>query len=171
MFKRDGVDKRLVRTLEEEVSKLQTHGQYAEAAEVYAQLAAAYLDDNVLIYAGYCHESFGMWLKARDVEKALTQAHNAFRVLDDAGWLSKSMEQVLDLKQMIDELKAGGYPDEANAFAQELDEKLAEFGLMLRPVSAGKLPANCPACGASLPYSPLADEITCASCGHVTRAI
>ena len=57
MFKRGAVDKRLVKTLEDEVSKLQAHGQYAEAAEVYARLAAAYLDDNALIYAGYCHRA------------------------------------------------------------------------------------------------------------------
>jgi hypothetical protein len=165
-----GIDKRAIKALQDDVSKFQTHGQYAEAAETYARLAAMYLNDNPLIYAGYCHDAFRMWLKAKDVENALLQAHNAFRVLDDAGWLRRSMEQVLDLKQMIDELKAAGYPAEANSFANELDRKLAEFGLMLRPVSGGKLPTICPACGAPLPYSNFEDEIKCSSCGHITRA-
>jgi hypothetical protein len=169
MFSR-GVDKRAVKALQDDIVKFQTHGQYAEAAEAYARLAAMYLDDNPLIYAGYCHDSFRMGLKAENVENALIQAHNEFRVLDDTGWLRRSMEQILDLKQMIDELQAGGYSAEADSFANELDRKLAEFGLMLRPVSDGKLPEICPACGAPLPYSNAVDEVKCPSCGHITRA-
>jgi LSD1 subclass zinc finger protein len=165
-----GIDKRAVKALQDDISKFQTHGQYADAAEAYARLAVMYLDDNPLIYAGYCHDAFRMWLKAENVENALIQANNAFRVLDDAGWLRRSMEQVLDLKQMIDELKAGGNFAEAASFANELDIKLAEFGLMLRPASGGKLPTICPACGAPLPYSSSADEIKCPSCGHITSA-
>jgi hypothetical protein len=167
---RKGINKRAVKALENDISKFQTRGQHAEAAETYARLAAMYLDDNPLIYAGYCHGSFRMWLKAGDVENALLQAHNAFRVLDDAGWLKRSMEQVLDLKLMIDELIAGGYSAEANSFANDLDGKLAEFGLMLRPVSESKLPEICPACGAPLPNSKFVDEIKCSSCGYIIRA-
>ena len=53
-----GVDKRKIETLRAEASKFQSHGQYAEAAGNYEQMAAAYQDDNSLIYAGYCHEAF-----------------------------------------------------------------------------------------------------------------
>jgi rubrerythrin len=169
MFKRRTVDKRLVNALEGEVAKLQTRGQPAEAAETYERLAAAYLEDNVLIYADYCHSAFRMWLKAKEIEQALRTAHDVLRVLDDAGWLKKSMERVLDLKQMIDELKAGGYGLEAEEFAKALDDKLAEFGLMLRPVKSGTFPATCPACGAPLPVADGETEIKCPSCGQITR--
>jgi primosomal protein N' len=160
----------MVDALEDEASKYQAHGQYAEAAENYARVAAAYLDDNVLIYARYCHEAFRMWLKAKNVEKALQQAQAAFRVLDDTGWLKKSMEQVLDLKLMIDELKAAGYSAEAELFAQRLNEKLGEFGLMLKPVPGDHKPTNCPACGAPLPYAKPGNEIMCSYCGFVIHA-
>lgn len=162
-----GVNKHKVEALEQEASKFQAHGQYAEAAGNYALMSAAYQDDNVLIYVGYCHEAFRMWLKAKDAGKALQQAHAVFHVLDDTGWLKRSMEQVLDLKLMIDELKAAGYTDEADTFAGELNQKLGEFGLMLKPVSTGHAPAVCPSCGAPLPRSAAGDEIICPFCGYV----
>jgi hypothetical protein len=166
-FMGKGVDKHKVETLQAEASKFKAHGQHAEAAGCYEQIAAVYQDDNTLIYAGYCHEAFRMWLKAKNVDKALGQAHAAFHALDDTGWLKRSMEQVLDLKLMIDELKAAGYSDEAEAFAGELNEKLAEFGLMLKPASTGHGPAICPSCGAPLPRVVVGDEIKCPFCGYV----
>jgi hypothetical protein len=162
-----GVNKHKIEALEEEALKFQAHGQYAEAAGNYELMATAYQDDNVLIYAGYCHEAFRMWLKAKDGGKALQQAHAAFHVLDDTGWLKKSMEQVLDLKLMIDELKAAGCNDEADTFAGELNEKLGEFGLMLKPASTGHAPAICPSCGAPLPRTVAEDEIKCPFCGYM----
>lgn len=165
-----GVNKRKIEALEEEASKFQSHGQYAEAAGNYEQMAAAYLDSNTLIYAGYCHEAFRMWLKAKNADRALVRAHAAFHVLDDTGWLKRSMEEVLDLKLMIDELRAAGYNDEAEAFAGELNKKLGEFGLMLKPTSADHVPTVCPSCGAPLPRSMAGDELKCPFCGYVIQA-
>jgi hypothetical protein len=162
--------KRKIDALGEEAARLKAHAQYAEAAEIYARLAVEYLDENALIYAGYCHDAFNMWLKAKNIENALQQANNAFQVLDDGGWLKRSMEQVLDLKQMIAEMNEAGFPAEADSFADKLNNKLAEFGLMLRPVSSGKMPSICPACGAPLPHS-YEGETKCSFCGYVIRAI
>jgi hypothetical protein len=170
VFKGKAVNKHVVEALEDAASKFQAHSQYAEAAENYSRVAAAYLDDNVLIYARYCHEAFRMWLKAKKVENALQQAQAAFRVLDDTGWLKKSMEEVLDLKQMIDELKAAGYNAEADTFARGFNDKLGEFGLMLKPVPGEHETTNCPECGAPLPRANADDEIKCSFCGYVSRA-
>lgn len=170
MFKGKTMNKQMIKALEDEASKFQAHGQYAEAAQDYARVAAAYLDENALIYARYCHEAFRMWLKAKDVENALQQAQDVFRVLDDTGWLKRSMEQVLDLKLMIDELRAAGYRAEADTFAHAFNEKLGEFGLMLKPVSEGQESTSCPACGAPLPHSTAGEEMKCSFCGYVIRA-
>ncbi len=170
MFKRKGVDERHVRELEKEASACVAHGQYAEAAEAYNRAAAAYLEENVLIYASYSHQAFHQWLKAGDAPRAASQANQVFQVLDDAGWLGKSMEKVIDLILMISELKAAGYPDEAQAFAEKMDHKLAEFGLMLKPASGAALPANCPSCGAALPTVFGASEVKCSFCGWSGRA-
>jgi hypothetical protein len=168
-FMGKGVEHR-VEALQAEASKFQAHGQYAEAAGNYEQMAAAYQDSNSLIYASYCHEAFRMWLKAKNADRAMQPAHASFHVLDDTGWLKRSMEEVLDLKLMIDELRSAGYSDEAEAFAGELNEKLGEFGLMLKPASAGHGPAICPSCGAPLPRSTSDDEVKCPFCGYIIPA-
>jgi len=170
MFKSKVVNKHEIEALRAAASKLQEHGQYAEAAENYARAAEAYLEENPLIYAGYCHEAFRMWLKAKSIENALRQAHAAFHVLDDAGWLKKSMEEVLGLKQMIDEMKAAGYDAEAGTFASELNEKLGEFGLMLKPAFERHAITMCPSCGAPLPLTSAGNEVTCTFCGYVVPA-
>jgi hypothetical protein len=74
-----------------------------------------------------------MWLKAAEPGNALKLAREIMRVLDDTGWLKRSMEQVLDLKAMIDEFKAAGYSAESSALAQDLNRKLDLLGLMLKP--------------------------------------
>ena len=167
MFKSKGVNKHEVEALEAEASKLEAHGQYAQAAGNYARVAEAYLDDNVLIHARYCHEAFRMWLKAKDAPSALEQAQAVLRVLDDTGWLKKSMEEVLGLTQMIDEMKTAGYGAEAGTFAGELNEKLGELGLMLRPAPTPHATTPCPSCGAPLPTSSAGNEVKCPFCGYV----
>jgi len=163
------MNKNMIRAMEEAASKCQAQGQYSEAAENYARAAAAYLDDNALIYAQYSHEAFRMWLKAKNAANALQQARAVFRVLDDTGWLKKSMEEVLDLKQMIDEFNAADFGAEGDTFASEFNEKLGEFGLMLRPRPGPQLRATCPECGAPLPHFLDGDEIKCSFCGYVMR--
>jgi hypothetical protein len=170
LFKRRAVNKHKIEALNEAASRFLARGQFAEAAENYEQAAAAFLDDNVLIFVRYSHEAFRTWLKAKTVERALQQAHEALRVLDASGWLKKSMEEVLDLKQMIDELEAAGYGAEADAFARELDEHLSEVGLMLKPRSARRPLTVCPACGAPLPDPSRGDEMKCSFCGFVVPA-
>ncbi len=170
MFGHHGPDRRQVEGLQSEARAFEAHKQYAEAAGSYTRLAAAYQEENVLICAGYHHDALRLWLKAGLPGQAVQSAETAFRLLDDAGWLEKSMEQVLDLKKVIDELNAAGYAAEAGAFAQKLDARLAAFGLMLRPAAQAPLPQVCPSCGAALPASFQATEVTCAFCGWVVRA-
>jgi hypothetical protein len=167
MFKSSFFKKRELEALEEEARKFQSRGRYAEAAENYARIAQAYLEENPLIYANHCHEAFRMWLKAKEPAKALEQAQALFHILDDTGWLKRSMEQVLDLKLMIDEFKTAGYLAEAETFARGLNDKLAEFGLMLRP--DGHIPSICPSCGAQLPHFEAREEVKCSFCGYVAQ--
>ena len=58
MFKSKVVNKHEIEALRAAASKLQEHGQYAEAAENYARAAEAYLEENPLIY-GDCSKSTG----------------------------------------------------------------------------------------------------------------
>jgi len=163
------MNKHLIRAMEEAASKYRAQGQYVEAAENYDRVAAAYLDDNALIYAQYSHEAFRMWLKARNAANALQQARAMFRVLNDTGWLNKSMEEVLGLKQMIDEFNAADFGTEADVFAHEFSQKLGEFGLMLKPRTGQPPTPTCPECGAPLPRFADGDEIKCSFCGYVVR--
>lgn len=167
MFKTRFFKEREVESLKEEAQKLQSRGQYAQAAEVYNKVAAAYLDDNPLIYASNGHQAFRLWLKAREAEKAMQQARAIFHVLDDNGWLRRSMEQVLDLKLMIDEFRSAGYINEAELFAGDLNNKLGEFGLMLKPGAASAHPSICPSCGAQLPQAEAGQQVICSFCGYV----
>ena len=155
-------------TLEEEARKLEGHGQYAEAAEKLVRVAGTYVDENPLIYARYCQRAVQLWIKAKESGKALQQAQEMFQLLDNTGWLKRSMEKVLDMKSIIDEFKAANYTDEAKTFADLLNNKLKEFGLMLKP-SGAHHPSQCPSCGAQLPHAEMSEEITCSFCGYVIQ--
>ncbi len=170
MFKGKLFRKQNIEALEDEARRFQANGQYVEAAETYTRLASTYLNDNPLIYASYSHEAFMMWLKANNAEAALEQAHTLFRVLDDTGWLNRSMEQVLNIKLMIDEFKSAGYTNEADTLAGELNKKLEEFGLMLKPVSGAHYPSVCPSCGAQISNIESGGELKCSFCGLVISA-
>ena len=155
-------------------------GKHAEAAGVYARLAAQMLQDGEPSWHTiYCHEAFQSWLKAKNPECALQEARQALGALSDACRrfsdsrrfsLSSSVEQ---LSAMVGELYMAGYAAEADTFLREVNEQLAANGLPHIPAAGGggKLPTTCPQCGGSL--SPLRgdDKVPCTSCGCVVRAV
>ena len=164
-----------------EASGLEYDGKYGEAAEVYVQLAAEEGKSNELIYALYCRDAFNLWIKAKNIDKAMAQARDVLRVLSDTGWLKKSDDTVNDLSQMVGELYVAGYTAEADTFSKEINQELVAQGLAPMSVSdkaagsaatskAGKLPAICPDCGGPLPDSGGEDEVKCPYCGSVIRA-
>jgi hypothetical protein len=167
MFTGKFFKKRELGALAEEARTLQSHGRYAEAAEKYSGVASGYLEENPLIYASYSHQAFRMWLKARNGARALEQARAVLQVLDDTGWLKQSMEQVLDLILMIDEFRLAGNTVEADSFAGNLNNRLAEFGLMLKPSGGEARLSICPACGAQLPHADPGEELRCSFCGYI----
>ncbi len=57
--------------------------------------------NNELIYESDCHDAFKLWLKAMNVDNALTQARNALRVISASDWL-RSSDTVDDLCKMVD---------------------------------------------------------------------
>lgn len=152
-----------------EACKVEAHGQYAEAAENYARAGAVYLDENLLIYARYCHDHVKSWIKAKEPGKAVNQAQEIFHVLFDTELLKRSMEQVLMLKQIIDEFNEANFTEEARTFASLLNTKLAELGLMLKP-SGTQHPSQCPPCGAQPPRTESGKETTCSFCGYIVQA-
>jgi type VI protein secretion system component VasK len=164
-----------------EASDLDYNGKPGEAAEVYAKLAAEELKSNELIYALYGRDAFKLWLKAKNIEKAMAQAREVLRVLSDAGWFKKSDDTVNNLSQMVGELYVAGYTAEADTFSKEINEALVAQGLAPMtgydriagsPTTSkpGKLPAICPDCGGPLPDSGGQDEVKCLYCGSVIHA-
>ncbi len=164
-----------------EASDLEYNGKYGEAAEVYARLAAEEGKSNELIYALYRRDAFELWIKAKDIDKAMDTARDILRVLSDAGWLKKSDDTVNDLSQMVGELYVAGYTAEADTFSKEINAELVAEGLA--PMSGadklagsaataktGKLPPICPDCGGPLPNSGGKDEVKCLYCGSIIRA-
>lgn len=164
-----------------EASDLEYNGKYGEAAEVYARLAAEQGKSNELIYAIYIHDAFNLWLKAKEIDKAIAQAREVLRVLSDSGWLKKSDDTVNDLSQMVGELYVAGYTAEADTFSREINAELVAQGLA--PMSGsittasstassktGVLPVNCPDCGGPLPDSGSTDVVKCIYCGSVIHA-
>jgi hypothetical protein len=146
-------------------------GKYAEAADIYAGRAAESLKYNELIYASDCQDAFKMWIKAKNVERALEEARNALRVLSDTGWLSKSDDSVEKLSGLAGELYVAGYAAEAESFLREINEQLAAHGLPHASAPEGaKLPTACPHCGGLLSPPRGETEVTCSYCGSVIRA-
>ena len=166
LFKHKKLSEKEIDALEDQASSLSLGGQTAEAARAYEKVAEAYLGDNNLIFANTCYTAFKLWLKAGDSKEALRLAERSLKVLDDSAWLEKSMEQWLQLKQMMDEMKAAGYQAEAQALAQKMNGKLAKLGFMLRPVEPEKPPTICPACGADLPETTPGERTVCSYCGY-----
>lgn len=169
MFKNNGFDKKLVEQLEIKASRAQARGEIGDAALLTVQAARLYREENELIAASLYHKAFTLYLKARQVEDAMRQANDSFHMLDYTGWLEKSMDQVLDLKEMIGEMRSAGFERESEQFASVLDQKLGEFGLMLRPSGNQPLPVVCPTCGAALPNPTPDGEVHCTFCGHLAR--
>lgn len=169
MFHHNGFDKRTADQLEDKASQAQARGEIGDAALFTVQAARLYRDENALIAARLYHKAFSLYLKARQVDDALRQANDSFHMLDYSGWLEKSMEQVLDLKEMIGELRCAGFQHEAAQFAGILNHKLSQFGLMLIPDGAAPLPSVCPTCGAALPNPTPDGEVRCSFCGHLAR--
>jgi hypothetical protein len=179
-FQRWRRSRRINKALDEALS-LERDGKYAEAATVYARMADEFIVDNPLIYQLYAHDSFRMWLKAKDIDNALRQADTVLRVLSDTGWIGRSDEAVDDLSKMVGELYVGGYVAEAGALSDEINQQLKAHGVPpLRDFPeapgaaavprAGPSPSICPQCGGALPRSDGAEEITCPYCGTIIHA-
>ncbi len=158
----------------EQAYRLDLDGKYAAAAEIYASLAAEELHSNELIYARYSRDAIRMWLKAKDVEKALAQARSVLRVLGDAGWLNEpSSSSYDDLNQIVGDLYVAGYTSEAGDFSKEINAQRIAHGLApaaASPGEAGKFPPVCPACGGPLHASEGQDEVKCPYCGAVVHS-
>ena len=169
LFTHKKLSEKEIDALEDRASSLSFSGQTAEAARAYEQVAEAYLGDNNLIFANTCYTAFKLWLKADDSKEALRLAERSLKVLDDSGWLEKSMEQWLQLKQMMDEMKSAGHPAESQALADRMNVKLAKLGFMLLPSGPEKPPTVCPACGADLPETAPGKTIVCSYCGYRLR--
>jgi hypothetical protein len=155
----------------DEAHRFKRAGQFAEAAGVYERLAADSLQYNELIYEGDCHDAFKFWLKAMNVDNALTQARNALRVISDSNWLRMSSETVDDLCKMVGELYVAGYATAADTFLREINEQLVAHDLPPRSeVKHGKFPTTCPQCAGTLPSTYSDESLTCPFCGCVIRA-
>ena len=172
--------RRINQALDQALS-LDRDGKYAEAAAVYSLMADEFVVDNPLIYQLYAHDSFRMWLKARDIDNALRQADTVLRVLSATGWISRSTDAVDDLSKMVGELYVGGYVTEAGALSDEINQQLKAHGVPSLKVSPetpaaaaaprpGPSASICPQCGGSLPLSNAAGEIRCPYCGTIIHA-
>jgi hypothetical protein len=164
-----------------EASDLDYNGKPGEAAEVYANLAAEELKSNELIYALYSRDAFKLWLKAKNIGKAMAQARDVLRVMSDAGWLKKSDDTVNDLSQMVGELYVAGYTAEADMYTKEINAALVAQRLApmvgsdrtagaLTTLNSGKLPSICPDCGGQLPDAGGKDQVQCLYCGSIIHA-
>jgi hypothetical protein len=145
-------------------------GQNVEAARAYEEVAESYLGENNLIFAKTCYSAFQCWLKAQQGKEGLRLAERSLQVLDNSGWLDSSMEQWLQFKKMVDELREAGFPAESNALVEAMNRILAKLGFMLRPAETKLLSHICPACGANLPEMVPGKPVVCAYCGYQVQA-
>jgi predicted RNA-binding Zn-ribbon protein involved in translation (DUF1610 family) len=173
-------NRRISQALDETFS-LDRDGRYGEAAAIYTHLADEYIEANSLIYQLYSHDSFRMWLKAKNVENALHQAGDVLRVLSDTGWINNSSEAVDDLSKMVGELYVAGYVTEAGGLSNEINQKLKAHGVPPRAVSTeasgaavafkgSQFASICPQCGGALPPANSEAEIKCPYCGSIIHA-
>jgi LSD1 subclass zinc finger protein len=158
---------------------LERDGKYAEAGVVYTRMADEYIVDNPLIYQLYSHDSFRMWLKAKNVDNAQRQADAVLHVLSDTDWIGRSTDAVDDLGKMVGELYVDGYVTEAGTLSNQINQQLKAHGMPPLRVSLetpgaalkiGPSASICPQCGGSLPLSNGADEIRCPYCNSIIHA-
>jgi hypothetical protein len=162
--------KRQVSQAMDEAFRLEHDGSFAAAAAIYTRLAGEYIQSNPLIYQLYSHDSFNLWLQAKNVETALGQAGDVLRLLADTGWLSQSSDAVDDLSKMVGELYVAGYVAQAGALSEEINQQLKTHGVAPVALQPGQFPSICPQCGGALPSAAGTAEIKCPYCGSIIHA-
>lgn len=161
----------------DEANALYAQAEYEDAAERFTQLAEMAQQFSRPRRAIQLHlRAFDAWVKAKQPANALQQARTAVGFIFTA---SRPRVALNVVQEVVNELRANGYSAEADAFAREVNERLAGHGLALATTTASgpaepppppkKFPATCPRCGGRLPRSFGEDEIECDYCGTVVR--
>ncbi len=161
----------------DEASQLFDNGQYQEAAEGFAELATSATQFSRPRRVVQLHlRAYEAWLAAKQPANAVTEARSAI----NAAVSVRPRKAARITQQVIEDLRAAGYTQEAEAFAKELNAGLMgqAFSVPVGPASpaatektpAPKLPSMCPQCGGRLPRAYGDDEVECDYCGSVIRA-
>ncbi|MBI3177497.1 MAG: hypothetical protein HYZ35_05865 [Chloroflexi bacterium] len=166
------------RQMLDEANSLFDSGQFAEAADILAQLAEAAQTHNLPQRAGQLRlRAAQAHLQARNAAAAVEHSRAALAAFTQAGMPGRAVALA---PRIVEQLRAAGFNAEAEAFAKETHTTLAAPGLGPAPSAA---PANaaptrrpaqqthCPQCGAALHWlTRMDDEMDCEYCGAVVRA-
>ncbi|MBI5712569.1 MAG: zinc ribbon domain-containing protein [Chloroflexi bacterium] len=149
-------------------------GKYDDAGDALAELAELAETHQRPRRAAQMHyRAYQAYLKANDGDNALTQAREAIGIA-----LAGRPRQAIQIaQQMIVEMQAAGFKEEAEVIIKEINGKLVSLGLSLATAEAAspeskpirKLISNCPKCGARLRWMD-DDEVECEYCGTIAYA-
>ncbi len=149
-------------------------GKYDDAGDALAELAELAETHQRPKRAAQMHyRSYQAYLKADDGGNALMQAREAIGI----AVAGRPRQAIQIAQQMIAEMQATGFKEEADALIKEINGKLAPLGLSLAAAGAAspeskpdrKLISNCPKCGARLRWMD-DDEVECEYCGTIAYA-
>jgi len=149
-------------------------GKYDDAGDALAELAElAETHQRPKRAAQLHHRAYQAYLKANDGDNALAQAREAIGI----AVAGKPRKAIQIAQQMIAEMQAAGFKEEADVITKEINGKLAALGLSLATAEAAppeskpdrKLISNCPKCGARLRWMD-DDEVECEYCGTISYA-
>jgi tetratricopeptide (TPR) repeat protein len=158
--------------------QLMEQGHYAEAAELFEQLAQGAESRGMLDRAGELHLQAGRArLENGQVQPALAHSKHALGCFLRAGRPGRAFRT---LPRVLEELRSRGYTAEAEALQQEIQERFGQAGLEFRPATAAvpgqrrSLPGKCDSCGGTLRSDEVewidATTAECPYCGSSVKA-
>jgi len=163
----------------DEANQFYTNGQYQEAAEGFAELAATAAQFSRPRRVVQLHlRAYEAWLAAKQPANAVAQARSAISMA--AGIRPRKAARIA--QQVLEDLQAAGYTKEADDLARELNAQLTGQSFSIPAASpvgtppapdktpSARLPNACPQCGGRLPRAYGDDEVECDYCGSVIRA-
>lgn len=158
-----------------EAQRLMAEGQFAEAANLFAQLSHEAVELGLIRPAGHLAlQAARAFAQAKQGDGALTQAKRALDIMLNAG---RPQQVARLMPQAVAFLRTQGFSTQAAALEKEAAQRLSALGLSLQPIGLAtnrSVPATCPQCAGPLRADEAewidATSVECPWCGSTVKA-